>query len=224
MFDRRLHVSLQITLRPLVIQLICMLCSLKNPSAGKQSADVCVVIWLALSCLFAMCLLSFNCLPDFVHICMSMPCHTVHGQRVCHFVSTVKIYLVCSPGATFLRAKQALCAVAGAGCDSATAGTTTTEVAKNPGPRIVYPAVSSLPRIYRSVANPPSSSFPHQPRAPPMGTHLAQTAVKTCICRLCLIQNRQHLQCMLLDPSIYKTFLICNIQDACILWVFCHIA
>lgn len=133
-------------------------------------------------------------------------------------LSAVQVQLSCAP----LVPKQALCAVAGAGCDSATAGTTTTEVAKNPGPRIVYPAVSSLPRIYRSVANPPSSSFPHQPRAPPMGTHLAQTAVKTCICRLCLIQNRQHLQCMLLDPSIYKTFLICNIQDACILWVFCQ--
>lgn len=43
-----------------------------------------VVIWLALPCLFATCLLSFNCLPDFVHICMPMPCHTVHGQCAVH--------------------------------------------------------------------------------------------------------------------------------------------
>lgn len=63
-------------------------------------------------------------------------------------------------------------------------GVTATEVAKNPGPRIVYPAVSSLPRIYRSVANPPSSSFPYQPRQPPSGslpvgatTHYPQRSV-----------------------------------------------
>ncbi len=30
-------------------------------------------------------LLSCNCLPDFVHICMSMPCHIVHGQHLRHF-------------------------------------------------------------------------------------------------------------------------------------------
>lgn len=71
----------------------------------------------------------------------------------------------------------------GVECDNDTAGTATTEVAKNPGPRIVYPAVSALPRIYRSVANPPSSSFPHQPRAPlghpPVGatTHYPQRSV-----------------------------------------------
>ncbi len=44
---RRLHVPLQITLRPLVIQLMCMLCTLRTLSAGKQFADVCVVICLA---------------------------------------------------------------------------------------------------------------------------------------------------------------------------------
>ena len=70
---------------------------------------------------------------------------------------------------------------AGVDCNQAAANT---EVAKNPGPRIVYPAVSSLPRIYRSVANPPSSSFPYQPRAPPSGnlpvgatTHYPQRSV-----------------------------------------------
>ncbi len=94
-YDCRLHISLQITLRPLVIQLTCMLCSLRKSSAGKQFADVCVVIWLAtdvcvviwlaLPRLFATCLSSFNCLPDFVHTCMSMPCHAVHGQCMCHF-------------------------------------------------------------------------------------------------------------------------------------------
>lgn len=48
----------------------------------------------------------------------------------------------------------------------------------------MYPAVSSLPRIYRSVANPPSSSFPYQPRAPPSSnlpvgatTHYPQRSV-----------------------------------------------
>lgn len=65
----------------------------------------------------------------------------------------------------------------------------TTEVAKSPGPRIVYPSVSALPRIYRSVANPPSSSFPHQPRAPPSGTHTlclayASSAFRSCSCPL----------------------------------------
>ena len=34
-------------------------------------------------------------------------------------------------------------------------------------PHIVLPAVSALPRIYCSVANPPSSSYPHQPNPPP---------------------------------------------------------
>ena len=67
------------------------------------------------------------------------------------------------------RPQTSVVCCTGAACDSDTAGTITTEVAKNPGPRIVYPTVSSLPRIYRSVANPPSSSFPHQPRAPAMG-------------------------------------------------------
>ena len=154
-----------------------------------------VVICLALPCLFATCLFSFNCLPDFVHICMPMPCHTVHGQCAVHL--SFPIYsqaLPCLQSRCNFPARPSspnkhCMVIAGAGCDSATAGTTTTEVAKNPGPRIVYPAVSSLPRIYRSVANPPSSSFPHQPRAPPMGTHLAQTAAKTSTCRLCWIQE-----------------------------------
>ena len=53
--------------------------------------------------------------------------------------------------------------------DAELAAPAATEVAKNPGPRIVYPSVSALPRIYRSIANPPSSSFPHQPRAPSTG-------------------------------------------------------
>ena len=65
-----------------------------------------------------------------------------------------------------------LLCLAGTISDAELTAPATTEVAKNPGPRIVYPSVSALPRIYRSVANPPSSSFPHQPRAPPSGIHL----------------------------------------------------
>lgn len=115
--------------------------------------------------------------------------------------------LSCTP----LVPKQALYGVAGAGCDSATAGTTTTEVAKTVGPRIVYPAVSSLPRIYRSVANPPSSSFPHQPRAPPLGMHLAQTAADA----LAICLSPEHT----VNAACLKSKHI--IQDACISWVFC---
>lgn len=120
-------------------------------------------------------------------------CHCMHQPVLCLLVSAacllpallffdmytvivVLVYPACSQGATFSAhpsSPNKLLCFTGAGCDSDTAGTATTEVAKNPGPRIVYPAVSALPRIYRSVANPPSSSFPHQPRAPPMGKHLA---------------------------------------------------
>ena len=85
---------------------------------------------------------------------------------------------VCSSRQSFLCQKnscrypvvcEAVLCHAGTVNDAELAAPAAMEVAKNPGPRIVYPSVSALPRIYRSIANPPSSSFPHQPRAPLSG-------------------------------------------------------
>ena len=77
--------------------------------------------------------------------------------------------------------REASLCFAGTDNDAALALPATTEVAKVPGPRIVYPSVSALPRIYRSVANPPSSSFPHQPRASATGnSELCITLMYAC--------------------------------------------
>ena len=102
-------------------------------------------------------------------ICAWMPTEAhCYFQHALHFACTAYSFLCLRSSSLFLLnpcSQTSLCAVIGTICEADSVAPVTTEVAKNPGPRIVYPSVSALPRIYRSVANPPSSSFPHQPRA-----------------------------------------------------------
>ena len=123
-------------------------------------------------------------------LCRLPPVHVAAHSDVCWLVllSAVSSPLALAQAHGLLQTthsdalvvRDVMLCPAGAAKDAELPAAAVTEVAKNPGPRIVYPSVSSLPRIYRSVVNPPSSSFPHQPH-PSTGAHCKQQMYTCCV-------------------------------------------